>query len=261
MKTCLFYGFNSLLKNNTSEDALETVKNMGFDAVEPLHDEAIYTPDKLKELKHALSQKKLSVACYSVCVDLRDDSQLEVFKNALNNAKELNSPYIHFTLIPTLSKINSIDEYIDTVSDRARRAAALAKDYGIRALIENQGYVFNGAASIRRLFEKVGSDNLFFCSDLGNSIFVDENPIDTAKAFTDITRHVHIKDYRYTDGSAKYTSVSGRNFFEVMPGTGDLPLKKCLKLYKDRDTAFSFEYSGGTDEIKKALCNIQSMLK
>ena len=34
-----------------------------------------------------------------------------------------------------------------------------------------------------------------------------------------------------------------------------------LELYKDRDTAFNFEYSGGTDEIKNALCNIQSMLK
>lgn len=261
MKLCLFSGFNSLLKNNTTEDALVAVRAMGFDAVEPLHNETIYTPYKIKELNNALSENELSVACYSVYIDLsKDDNQSEIFKNALSNAKALNCPYIHFPLMPALNKTDNIDRYIDTVSDRARRFAALAKDAGICALTENQGYVFNGAQNLRRLFEKTDSDNLFFCSDLGNSVFVDENPLETALTFKDRTRHVHIKDYRYTD-NGKYTSLSGKKFYEVMPGKGDLPLKRCLELYKNCGAALSFEYAGSTDEIKKAVCDIKEMLK
>ena len=261
MKLGLFSGFNSLLRKYGAKAALDRIKAMGFCAVEPMHNENLYTPEMIKALNDKLKEKEMSVSCYSVCVDLSaGEDQLDILKKAIDNAQALKSPFIHFTLIPSLNEAKSIDEFIDKVANRARYAADLAAERGICALTENQGYVFNGVKNMKRFFEAAHSDNLFYCSDLGNSIFVDEDPLTAVRELINVTKHVHIKDYRYLNASGTNSSLAGRQFCETVPGEGNLPLKECLDVFKDTDIVLSLEYCGDEEGIERTVRNVKNMI-
>ncbi len=90
-----------------------------------------------------------------------------------------------------------------------------------------------------------------FCADLGNCLFVDEEPQTLIDAFRDRVRHVHIKDfYRFTQppvGSDPILrSFGGMWLFDALPGEGCIDIPGCLrKLSAFYDGFYSLEYWPG----------------
>ena len=94
-----------------------------------------------------------------------------------------------------------------------------------------------------KALENNGAENIKICLDLGNPAFVDYDAHRYIEELGHLIRHVHIKDYRYSEGDGNYESFSGKRFFEVGYGMGDMQNARCLEMLLKRgyDGYFSTE--------------------
>jgi sugar phosphate isomerase/epimerase len=202
----------------------------------------------------------VGIYCYSAGLDIFTENGFETAKEALSLASFLGAKHFHHTMCLSLTKHRNIEDLLPATAKNTAIICDMAKEKGMNVLVENQGLVFNGEENLSRLFDAVKRDNFFFCSDLGNSLFVGEDHIRAAKKFLPITKHVHVKDYRFSPDGA-YRTPDGKAFDEVIPGEGDLPLKELLSLYKDKNIPISVEYACPEARYEKALQNTKAMLE
>lgn len=260
MKFGIYLGLNLALRRYEPREAVKRIVAMGYDYAEPLHSSSLYTWDCLSRLKEAMAEFSLPVPCYSLCVDLLGEKGLQTVKEVADRAAFLGCRYLHHTLLPSLKEQAREEEVFPPVIKRLRESCAYAKEKGLQLLVEPQGLVFNGTERLQRLFEAMEGEGLGYCSDVGNGLFVDADPLELASAFASRTCHVHVKDYCYTpEGS--YQSLGNRSFEEVMPGEGDLPLKEFLRLYKQKDLGISVEYDGPWERQEEALHRVKALAK
>lgn len=270
MKKSNYTTFFKDIKVHGVEYAVDRTVKLGFEAVEILGSARpsrwIKNREMLLSLKQLLAENQLAVSCYSAVVDLLSENADDVVEHALTHieyAAEIGSPYFHHTLVPGLvmsSDLPSFDEAFERVIDNATKIATACNRHGIVCLYEPQGLYFNGVSGLKKLIGEVRKRgcNVGVCGDVGNSLFVDCQPVDIFKEFAADIRHVHVKDYSiYTEPcDGCYKSVGGKYLLPAEVGEGDIDIKSCLSCLDNYDGFISFEFEADDEEIKRTIARL-----
>ena len=259
MKFSMFSGFNQALIERGAAGCAAYARELGFQGVEPLAQEGVFTPELVRELKAALDNEGLVTSCFSCGATLfGPDAQKseDRVKRYIDIARTCGSPYLHHTLGGGLStrKIGepSFDEVFDEVVERAGRVADYAAQAGMMCIYEDQGFVFNGADRIDRFMTALNRKNTGICADLGNVLFVDESPERFIGNNSTRIYNVHVKDYLKKSGNAPdpgpaWKKTRGGDYLRgTVPGHGVINMLSCLRLLAEcgYDGYYAMEYSG-----------------
>ncbi|MBQ8577406.1 MAG: TIM barrel protein [Clostridia bacterium] len=260
--------FNPMLAEKGAAATAEYCVKMGFSSVEVLestgagHPTAIPDTKAAKDVRRILGDAGLNVACYSVGTNVvrvdraqnavtPDTFAVSSLKKQAEIAAALGCPYLHHTLFTALSMPDNPPEtkpMLDACAAAAADIAAYAKPLGVTCIYEDQGMYVNGIENFGYFYREVKrvSDNVGVCGDVGNILFVDEDPVSFFAAFADEIRHVHIKDYLH-----KKTPVSTGNP-SVSPGMYWLPTKGGAWLRDTMTGSGCIDFAGCTEILKKA---------
>jgi sugar phosphate isomerase/epimerase len=272
--------FRDDIRAHGLEYAARHTAELGFDSVEFLDilpsDRPILpllgTPEHVKEI---LNKNHLSVACYTVALQLLSDSQADIERQMMNHidfAAAIGAPMVHHTLVPNLTLEKDAPSYDDVllkIFDSAERIAAHCNKLGMTCLYEPQGMYFNGVEGLKRFFDKIkglGYD-VGICGDFANSIFVDTAPELVFEHFADSIKHVHIKDFLATDDLAEigdrkaFRSQGGKWLCETDFGAGSINIDQCFNILKQVNYKgkISFEFVTDDASVKKIMQMVYSL--
>ena len=208
-------GIFGLPGNFSFMEAIDYAVENHFDALEPYSSHEFAQPDeaaieKAKRLKEYAAEKGVTISCFSMGINITTGdyrANIERLKGYARVAAAMGSPYLHHTLLPGLAHNRGTEEPFDTLLNRAvdgiREVYDYAESVGVKAIYEDQGYVFNGCERFERLLDRVDRE-IRVVADLGNILFVGESPVDFVGRFAPYIAHVHVKDYLYKPGTANY---------------------------------------------------------
>lgn len=207
-KLCLYSG--PFPEINSYFEMVDIAAEHGLCYVETINSMEFITPDieVAKKLRKYADQRNVGFACCSVAANLVDDDRREMIeftKKFCQIAEILGSPFIHHTIALECGNPDNIvyrkEECFKRGIEAADEICSYAKSLGIKAIYEEQGYVFNGVAGVRRLMDGM-SGNSGVVADFGNIMFADEKIEDFIPHFADKIAHVHLKDYLLFDNGA-----------------------------------------------------------
>ena len=157
-----------------------------------------------KKLKDYCDKKDIKIVCVSVGGELvgeDEEAKVKRMQGYADVAKILGSAYLHHTIAfnfwdPDAMLANK-EELFNQGILRARQVFDYAKNLGIQAICEEQGYIFNGVAGYGRFLETV--DRAYgTVADFGNIQQAEEPIEDLICAYASYIRHVHLKDVALT---------------------------------------------------------------
>lgn len=266
MEFTMFYGFNQRISAMGFEKAILEVKELGFSSVELLGNtnpggtNVVRNLLEAKYLRSLLDQHGVYEACYSVVANFWDNPKAEEdLKLHIEIAAELGSPYVHHTVLPggytPETGGPSREDAIKKAVECSVRVADYAKDFGITCLYEDQGNYANGVKGFGDFYNEVkkSCSNVGVCADLGNILFVDEEPQPFIETYIQDVRHVHIKDYlrKYQKESPGERWMAGFNdswMRDTVVGDGVIDVEACIKILKDAGYNGCFAFENGHKE-------------
>ena len=280
MRLTNYNEFRNDLRKYGIEYAAERSARLGFDSVEfldlcPIAAEA-RVPERVNasDVRRVCEQNGLKVACYSLGADLLASDRDELKKQLCQQiefAAEIGTPYIHHTLVRSLSpdsRVLSYESVFDSIVGTAVWIANRCKTYGLTCLYEPQGLYFNGVDRLKHFFECVRQEcsNVAICGDVGNSLFVDTSANDIYDAFIDSIRHVHLKDFQVSDqpfeNGVCFRSINGKYLRECQLGQGVVDLGYCFQKLKEQkyQGAISFEFDGDDSVLSAAIQLVRNLM-
>ena len=251
----------------TFMEAVDYAVEAGIDALEPYpaHEFAEPTDEavaKAKEFGEYAKSKGININCFSMGINItvgdKIAESIERLKGYARVAAAMGSPFLHHTLLPMLVHSNEENPKFDELLCRAVKGIREVYDYaesvGIRAVYEEQGFVFNGCERFERLLNAVDRD-IKMVADLGNIKFVGEDPVDLIGRFAPHIVHVHVKDYLYKPATANfpgeewYTARNGDYLRGTIVGHGTIDFVTCCRILigSGYTGSFSLEYDGKED--------------
>ena len=249
MKFSMYANFPELLHSEGIEKAAAYAKSLGFSSVEMLEfiykekPECVKSVEDAKYIRKVLTSHGLSVSCYSVAVGLYEegmtaDTVTRAEKKLMqyaDRAAALGSPFLHHTLtLGTPTEKLTVEETLEAILPAAIRVATYAHSLGVTCIYEDQGPFFNGVEGFGRFFWaiKEACPYVGVCGDMGNTLFVDESPVDFFRAYAEEIKHVHIKDYTlHTQRDERHgwsVSTGGTWLRGAVIGQGQIDLASCL---------------------------------
>ena len=256
-KICLY----SSIPGNSSSffDIIHSAHELSLGGVELMNFcEELKTPDMAaaKRLGNEARSYGLNLPCFSVGVDMLEESQkaIEYLCRYAEICSELEIPYLHHTIALSIHAYDITEEEREDrflrCSEYAIEVSRYAKRLGVRTLIEDQGFVFNGTKNCLRFCE-MSNGEIGIVADVGNIMFFDELPQDFIRAMGGRICHAHIKDYLLTDSPQKnsYKTRLSRYLTDVEIGKGSVSFEKVKKAFEDvsYDGMYSLEFSGVKD--------------
>ena len=183
------------------------------------------------------------------------EEYIERLKRYAEICSELEIPYLHHTVDSFWGRNDSEEakeEYIKIGAESTVKVNEYAKTLGVKTIIEDQGYLFNGVSYFRKFRDYTGGV-IGTLLDTGNIVFADETAVEFGEAFKDSICHVHIKDYLYVDPSDEgraYSSMSGRRFRGCPLGEGIVDFEKIASLLDgiNYNGYYSIELEGAESE-------------
>lgn len=254
------------------EYAAEHTLALGMNAVEFLAGVPgnIPTFKDIKETEktaEVLKRYGLKTSCFSSGASIygpNKEKTEEGFKRYSEMAAILGSPYLHHTMFFPLTMPENPPSYeivFNAVIDSVERIAAHAKQFGVTCLYEPQGMYFNGVEGLSPLLNemKKRATNVGVCGDVGNCLYVDDDPVRVFEAFAPDVLHVHMKDYIVRDQKTEELSYDpsrgGRWLSLCELGVGDIDLVGAMRALKsvDYDAAFALEIKGDDDFMRRSI--------
>ncbi len=248
----------------TFMEAVDYAKEKGIDAIEPYpHAEFANPDDKAIEAAKVFAEyakaNGIKINCFSMGINITTGDKIaeniERLKGYARVASAMGSPFLHHTLMPSLVATFDGAPKFDCILKKAvegiREVYDYAESVGVKAVYEDQGYVFNGCERFDRLLNAVDRD-IKVVADLGNIKFVGEDPVDFVGQFAPYVAHVHVKDYLYKSAKANYpgeewyVTRNGDFLRGTIVGHGTIDFVSCCRTliaagYKG---SFSLEYDG-----------------
>ncbi len=225
-------------------ETIDIAAQFGVSTVECLNCFEFETPDPemARFMRAYADSKNVAFSCVSVHCNLAGEDVADVIarvKAYADVAAILGSPYLHHTIVCEDRDPTKVLPYREEYFAKGVRAVREIYDYaaeqGLRAIYENQGYLFNGVDNFGRFLEEVGRD-VGVIADFGNSVQMGETIVDFVKAFAPYICHAHLKDVILTDdnptGSGLKT-LDGRYKHEVRLGTGEVPFHEAVAVLRD----------------------------
>lgn len=224
-----------------------------------------------REIGNYLRAERMTIPCFSVGTNLVGEdarSKLETLKGYADICAELEIPYLHHT----------VALYVDRESVAGREAALFGRgvaaaleicEYaarlGVKTIVENQGFIFNGVNNYSR-FIKETDGKIGALLDVGNIMFLDERAESFYPHIASATRHVHIKDFALTEAPhptrPSFKTAGGAYLTDCEIGTGDVDLEAIAGVLAKYGYGgvYSMEYSDcveGEDEVTKTLRTVE----
>ncbi len=256
-------------------DLIDLACEYGVSAVEPFSVLDFATPDveKAKRIKEYADEKGIVFPCVSIYANVLDgntEGQLEMLKGYADVAAILGSPYIHHTIAGEFEDpskvIDSRGELMDEGVRFVREVYDYAEQKGVRAIYEDQGFIFNGVEGFGEFLCKVNR-NVGVVADFGNIFQSGDCIEDFVKAFHDRFVHAHIKDVTVSDdrNSTAFPALGGKFVDYVAIGHGQIDIKGVIGLLRSYgyDGYYGIEYSVTDDNspvIKEIFDNVDGWL-
>lgn len=253
MNISMYANFSHILETQGADAACAMAARLGCSSVELLEmvgegrSPVIKDDNDIKALKKSLEREQLSLACYSVAVNLWQkgmsadtvtDMEKELMLHA-QRAAALGSPFLHHTLLLGVDKgALPFGEALSLIVPAAVRVARYAHGLGITCIYEGQGMFFNGVEGFGAFYYAVKKECPYVgvCGDIGNMLFVDEEPTEFFRVFASEIKHVHIKDYIRSDAPVStdgWTQSRGGAWLkDVVIGSGIIDIPTCLYFLK-----------------------------
>lgn len=203
-------------------------------------------------------EKGIRFCCFSVFCNIVGDSreqEIERLKRFADVAAILGSPYIHHTIAGEIFNPATVLPIENTLFERGIQAVREIYDYaaaiGIRAIYEDQGYIFNGVRGFGKFLDQVDRP-VGIVADFGNIYQVGESITDFVRAYADRVCHVHLKDVVIRDKNPRevcITTLDGRKLEEVSIGDGLVDFSAAIRMLKDAGYAgyYALECCAPTD--------------
>lgn len=230
--------------------------------------------EKAKRVREYADSKNIKFCCLSVYADFsKEDYAVAVsrLKSYAKIAQIIGSPYLHHTVIAEVRNPSKIlserDQYFDLGIRAIREVYDYAQTLGVRTVLEDQGYVFNGVKGMGELLRKVDRQ-IGLVADFGNIAQAGDDVTDFIKAFPDKIVHVHIKDIKITNepiSEGSLATMDHKYMTAVKLGCGDVRLKEACSLLKEigYDGYLSAEFAAmdeNSDTMKESFDLIRKYL-
>ncbi len=253
---------------------IDIAAQCGLSAIECLNNLEFAVPDleAARRLKSYADSKGIRFACFSVFIDLTGDDRemmLEALKDYAKIAAILGAPYLHHTIAPDFNdpKPHLFETYFQRGLEAVREVYDYAASLGVKAVYEDQGYVFNGVKGLSRFFREVGRD-VGFVMDMGNIYQVDETTESLIEAFGARADHAHIKDVLCAaEKRPDWLETLHGNYFDCKaPGEGIIDLKQCVRQLEESGYRgyYGLEFSadpGGMEALQAHIQRIASWIE
>ncbi len=176
-----------------------------------------FSEERLPHTLEELHRMNLAIPCLDsdCCIHLREnesavDAEIAAY---VRLAQKLAAPYVRImATAPVPQPVGKVDE--GYVRDRAIRLGQMAKEHGVKLLIETHG-VWSDSAKLARLLSLISLDSVGALWDVHHPYrFMGEKPQTTVENLRPWLMHTHFKDSLRADGGYRY----------VLPGFGDVPL-------------------------------------
>lgn len=196
-----------------------------------------------KEAKTVLAEHGLTTACYSAGINVYQNPDTVAFlKKQVDLVAALDCPYLHHTMLTWLyptADMPTFEEGIDLAVEVAATVANYAKPLGVKCIYEDQGLFVNGVDGFGAFYHRLKQccDNVGVCGDMGNTLFVNADPVDFFRAYADDICHVHVKDYLIrtfeTAPSSRWYHTRGDKWLrDTMVGDGNVNIAGCVEVLK-----------------------------
>lgn len=231
------------------------------------------TPDieVAREIRAYAESKGIKFCCFSIFLNLVGDDaeeQMIRLKKYADFAAALGSPYLHHTVINEIYNPDSVLSRKEELFQKGIAAAREIFDYaerlGVRCIIEDQGFIYNGVEGFGRFLREVDR-NIGIVADFGNICQVEEQITELIRAFPDKICHVHVKDvYILPEQKGGGLPTSKGNFmYDAFLGEGSVPYKEAFRLLREigYEGYYSLEFgireddSPKLDEFMKIVAN------
>lgn len=247
-------------KMQSYREMIDLAVEYGMEAVEGFCQYEFAEPDieKAREVRAYADSKNIKFSCFSLfCNLVGEDSreQIERLKKYAEVCAVLGSPYIHHTIANELDEPDNVipfsEELFKKGIEAVREVYDHAEKFGVRAIYEDQGYLFNGVENFGRFLSEVDR-NVGVVADFGNIYHVEEEIDDFIRHTKDRICHVHIKDVVLSEnqlGGGLHTSKL--NFMhEAVLGEGCVKFKEGMKLLREMgyNGYYSLEYGAPEDD-------------
>lgn len=244
--------------------AVDYAKELGVNAIEPYPQAEFCTPDTeaARRLAAYAEEKEIEICCFSMGGNLtcRDQkAEVERLKQYVDTAAAMGAKYFHHTLAPrldlfTTEPFSSFALLIKYIAEGVREVYDYAMQQGVRCIYEDQGLVVNGMQRFGEFLDTVNRD-VGVLADLGNTLFVGENPAEFVACFASSICHVHVKDYlrigRNTPDTQPgwYHLTDGSYLCGTAAGNGIVHFPRILDILRRNgyDGFYSLEYDGPED--------------
>lgn len=192
-------------------ELVDAAVEFGIKNIETINGHELKTPNLefAERLREYADKKGVKIVCCSVGIDLVGDGNEENIEKVLGYAevaKILGSPYLHHTVALNITDPDRTEKNREIYFNRGVKAVETSYDYcesiGIRAIYEDQGYLFNGVKGFKRLIDATDR-NFGVVADFGNCLFVDEPIEDFIPLVKERIVNVHIKDCIVTNGNTR----------------------------------------------------------
>jgi len=213
-----------LYPHYTVLDALQKIKDLGFDGVEICLEVDELRPDKLDDrtiaaIRDRVEALDLSPAAVGYHVDyIYDDTLFELTKTAIRKTPSFGTDILIFS--GTVSRTGN-DTAWDRMTARTRQLVQLADTCGVRLAQEFEpGFIVGSTVDVLRLFEAIPSPNLVANLDLGHAFLCDPDPLEAIRQLGPRTVHGHIEN------------MAAGVHNHLLPQEGDMDLSVYLKALK-----------------------------
>lgn len=217
--------------------------------------------DAAKKIKTYADEKNIKFSCFSVYINLvGEDSKemIEKLKGYADIAAILGSPYLHHTIVSECVEPSKVTPYKEEFFVKGVEAAREIYDYaaklGVKAIYEEQGFLFNGIDGIGRLIDAIDR-NIGIVADFGNIAQSGDDLLEFIEKYHDRIVHAHIKDITLTDESiCEYSlkTLTEKFMTEALIGQGDVKIKEAIKLLDKYgyNGCYGIEYAAKSDDSK-----------
>lgn len=227
-----------------------------------------------KRLRAYADEKGVQFCCMSVYADLTGDNAKAAVRDLQGYAEVariLGSPYLHHTVISEFNTPRHIlpnrEKLFAQGIEGVRQVFDYARERGVLAVYEDQGYVLNGVQGFGEFLERVDRP-VGVVADFGNICQVGEKIADFIRAFRERIVHVHLKDLVYKPCSSPedpFQTSDGRRFEMTGLGAGCVELENGIALLRQAgyDGCYAMEFGAGSDdssEMREAVDQIRRWL-
>ena len=231
---------------NSYYDVVDFAVSLGLSNVEIYNTFELSQPDTVfaQKLRRYADARNVKFVCVSLGMNLVEDTpqHLEIAKQYAQVAAVLGAPYFHHTIALEIGNpqntLANYESYYTAGVSAAQELYDYAQGLGVRTLVEDQGFIFNGVENLKRFLRDINRD-IGLIADFGNIMFVDERIEAFLKAFSHSVVHVHMKDYLFASkdtGSRPPEShiTWGGNYLQPCPfGCGSVNFAEAFRILRD----------------------------